>query len=188
MLDYLVEWARIKYASDVFSPTKIKLTEYIDKVFETLKETASINTINLHHEIETDTSVFADGKMLISVIQNIVSNAIKHTEKGGEITISAKRKDDKIIVQVKDTGVGMSKEIMEKLFTPQMKTLSETRKINKGAGIGLLLVKGFLEKNGGEIWVESVEGEGSSFYFTLPIEKPLYKIGSSDEIMFDESA
>ena len=188
MLDYLVEWARIKYAADAFSPTKIKLTEYIDKIFETLNETASINAINLHHEIEENTSVFADGKMLISIIQNIVSNAIKHTEKGGTITVSAKSKDNKIIVQVKDTGIGMSKEIMDKLFTPQMKTLSETRKKNKGAGIGLLLVKGFLEKNGGEIWVESVEGAGSSFYFTLPIDKPLNKIGSSDEIMFNESA
>ncbi len=188
MLDYLVEWARIKYASDAFSPTKIKLTEYIEKVFESSNENASINTINLHHEIKENISVFADGKMLISIIQNIVSNAIKHTEKGGTITVSAKSKDDKIIVQIKDTGIGMSNEIMEKLFTPQMKTLSETRKKNKGAGIGLLLVKGFLEKNGGEIWVESIEGEGSSFYFTLPIEKPLYKIGSSDEIMFDESA
>jgi len=187
MLDYLVEWARIKYACDVFSPTKIKLTEYINKVFETLNETASINTVNLHHEIEADTSVFADGKMLISIIQNIVSNAIKHTGKGGTITVSAKSKDDKIIVQVKDSGIGMSKEIMEKLFTPQMKTLSEARKKNKGAGIGLLLVKGFLEKNGGEIWVESIEGEGSSFYFTLPIEKPLYKAGSANEIMFYES-
>ena len=188
MLDYLVEWARIKYASDAFSPTKIKLTEYIDKVFETLNENASINNINLHHEIKADTSVFADGKMLISIIQNIISNAIKHTGEGGTITVSAKSKDDKTIVQVKDTGVGMSKEIMEKLFTPQLKTLSEKRKKNKGAGIGLLLVKGFLEKNGGEIWVESIEGEGSSFYFTIPIEEPLYKIGSSDEIMFDESA
>ncbi|WP_293870855.1 PAS domain-containing sensor histidine kinase [Flavobacterium sp.] len=187
MLDYLVEWARIKYASDTFSPKKIKLTEYIDKVFETLNETAQINTINLHHEIEDNTSVFADGKMLISIIQNIVSNAIKHTEKGGTISVTAKSTENKIIVLVKDTGVGMSKDIMQRLFTPQMKTLSETRKKDKGAGIGLLLVKGFLEKNGGEIWVESIEGEGSSFYFTLPIEKPLYKIGSSEEIMFDES-
>jgi len=83
--------------------------------------------------------------------------------------------------------IGMSKEIMANLFTPQMKTLSEARKKNKGAGIGLLLVKGFLEKNSGEIWVESIEGEGSSFYFTLPKEKPLYKSGISAEVMFDES-
>lgn len=188
MLDYLVEWARIKYAAEVFSPGKIILNDYIDKVFQTLNETAALNTINLHHEIEENTAVFADGKMLISIIQNIVSNALKHTGKGGTITVSAKTKDDKIIVQIKDTGIGMSKEIMDKLFTPQMKTLSETRKKDKGAGIGLLLVKGFLEKNGGEIWVESEEGTGSSFYFTLPIEEPLYKVGSSDEIMFDESA
>ena len=188
MLDYLVEWARIKYASDVFNPKQIKLTEYIDKVFESLNETALVNTINLNHEVETNTTVFADGKMLISILQNIVSNAIKHTEEGGSIKVTATTKDDKIIVRIQDSGIGMSKEIMEKLFTPQMKTLSETRKKNKGAGIGLLLVKGFLEKNGGEIWVESTEGEGSSFYFTLLIEKPPYKIGSSDEIMFDESA
>ena len=70
----------------------------------------------------------------------------------------------------------------------QTKTLLEARKENKGAGIGLLLVKGFLEKNDGEIWVESIEGEGSSFYFTLPIDKPLYKIDGLDQIKFDESA
>jgi len=187
MLDYLVEWARIKYASTIFSPTNIKLTEYIDKVFENLNDTATLNTINLHHEVEADTNVFADGKMLISIIQNIVSNAIKHSKKGGTITITARSKDDKIIIQVKDTGVGMTKDILEKLFTPQVKALSETRNKNKGAGIGLLLVKGFLEKNGGEIWVESIEGEGSSFYFTLPNKKPLYNVGATNEIMFDES-
>ena len=187
MLDYLVEWARIKYASDVFSPTKLKLIQYIEKVFDVLNETASINAINLHHEIEENVCVFADSKMLLSIIQNIVSNAIKHTQKGGSITISAKNKDEKIIIQVKDTGIGMSKEIQEKLFKPQIKALSKARKENKGAGIGLLLVKGFLEKNDGEIWVESIEGEGSSFYFTLPIKKPLHKIDREDSISFDET-
>lgn len=162
MLDYLVEWARIKYASDAFTPTKIELAHYVKKVFETLNETASLNAINLHHEIEEKESAFADGKMLLSILQNIVSNAIKHSKKGGKITVTAKRKDDKIIVQIKDTGIGMSKKIQEKLFAPHMDSLSKERKENKGAGIGLLLVKGFLEKNGGEIWVESVEGEGSS--------------------------
>jgi|SRR6185312_3451833 len=172
MLDYLVEWARIKYAADAFTPTKIELSHYVEKVFETLKETATIKTINLHHEIKEKTTVFADEKMLLSIIQNIVSNAIKHTNEGGEITVTAKKSEDKMIVEIKDTGIGMSKEIQDKLFAPQVNSLSKAREDNKGAGIGLLLVKGFLEKNGGEIWVESVEDKGSSFYFTLPIDRP----------------
>ena len=187
MLDYLVEWARIKYASEAFSPAKVELSQYVKKVFETLNEVAAINTINLHNEIEENTTVFADKKMLLSVLQNIVSNAIKHSHPGGKITVTAKTQDDKIIVEIKDTGIGMSKEIQEKIFTPQMNSLSKARKDNKGAGIGLLLVKGFLEKNGGEIWVESVEGVGSSFYFTLPLNKPLEKTESGDKIVFDKN-
>lgn len=181
MLDYLVEWARIKYASEAFSPTKLELSKYVKKVFETLNEVAAVNTINLHNEIEENASVFADKKMLLSVLQNIVSNAIKHSHKGGKITVTANIKDDKMVVQIKDTGIGMSKEIQEKLFTPQMSSLSKERKENKGAGIGLLLVKGFLEKSGGEIWVESIEGEGSSFYFTLPLTEPVAKLDDADK-------
>lgn len=169
MLDYLVEWARIKYAADVFSPSKIELVQYVNKVFEILKENALLNTINLHHEIDENIIVFADGKMVLSVLQNIVSNAIKYSRPNGEITITTKRKDDNIIVEVKDTGIGMSREIQKNLFTPQMEILSKERIENKGAGIGLLLAKGFLEKNGGQIWVRSIEGVGSSFYFTLPM-------------------
>lgn len=175
MLDYLLEWARIKYAADAFTPTKIELTQYVQRVFEVLKETATVKTINLHHEIKENTSVFADEKMLFSIIQNIVSNAIKHTNDGGEITVTAKENDGKMVIEIKDTGIGMSKEIQDKLFAPQVSSLSKAREGNKGAGIGLLLVKGFLEKNGGEIWVESEEGQGSTFYFTLPINKPLDK-------------
>ena len=182
MLDYLVEWARIKYAAEVFSPTKIELIKYVNKVFDTLNETANVNAINLHHEIKENESVFADGKMLLSILQNIVSNAIKHTKPGGKISITAKTNEDKLIVEVKDTGIGMSHEIVKKLFVPQMSSLSKARAENKGAGIGLLLVKGFLERNGGEIWVESIEGKGSSFYFTLPIEKPADKMESLEKL------
>jgi PAS domain S-box-containing protein len=182
MLDYLVEWARIKYASEVFSPAKIELLGYVQKVFASLGEIASLNAINLHHEIAENESVFADGKMLLSILQNIVSNAVKHTKAGGKISITAKKNEDKLVVEVKDSGVGMSKEIMEKLFAPQMSTLSKARAENKGAGIGLLLVKGFLERSGGEIWVESTVGIGSSFYFTLPIEKPADKMESLNKL------
>lgn len=176
MLDYLVEWARIKYAADAFVPTKIALVEYVKKVFESLKETAAIKTIVFHNAIEEESSVYADGKMLISILQNIVSNAIKHSYDGGKIMVSAKKRDHMIIVEITDTGKGMTKEIQEKLFTPEVISISKTVEENKGAGIGLILVKSFLERNGGHIWVESQEGNGSSFYFTLPIEKPEEKV------------
>ncbi len=185
MLDYLLEWARIKYASDTFTPTKIELSGYVKKVFDTLKETASKKSIILHQEIEKNTNVFADGKMLISILQNIIANAIKHSHKGGKITVTAKKSEGKLLVEIKDTGIGMSKELQDELFTPQINSLSIARKENKGAGIGLLLVKGFLIKNGGEIWVESIEGEGSSFYFTLPLEKPKVKIKTGDKFVID---
>jgi len=103
MLDYLLEWARIKYASEAFTPKKVELVQYVKKVFETLNEVAEIAAINLHNEIEENTTVFADEKMLLSVIQNIVSNAIRHSIKGGKITVTAKKKEDKIIIQIKDT-------------------------------------------------------------------------------------
>ena len=182
MLDYLVEWTRIKYAAEAFVPSKIKVADYVKKVFDSLKETASINTINLHSEIEENCSVFADEKMLLSILQNIVSNAIKHSDNGGQITLSAKQSDDMMIIQIKDTGMGMSKEIQDQLFVPHVKSLSKVMKENKGAGIGLLLVKGFLEKNQGEIWAESKEGKGSTFYFTLPINKPSNKTLVSKEV------
>jgi len=182
MLDYLVEWARIKYSADAFTPRKINLAKYIEKVFYTLHETASLKSIILHHEVDVNSSVFADGKMLLSILQNIVSNAIKSSNKGGKITITSDIQDEKLIIRIKDNGIGMSKEILDKLFTPHLKEYSTLKKANEGAGIGLLLVKGFLERNEGEIWVESVEGEGSSFYFSLPINKPLLKEMKADAI------
>lgn len=185
MLDNLVEWARIKYAAQVFSPTKIDLVHFVESVFDSLKESAGLKTINLHNEIAENTMVFADEKMLISILQNIVSNAIKHSNNDSKIIISSKFYDNKVIVEIKDTGIGMSKEIQDKLFSPEFSTLAKERNPDKGAGIGLLLVKGFLEKNGGKIWVESIEGVGSSFYFTLPIEEVTLQTDEKGEVVFE---
>lgn len=184
MLDQLVEWARIKYASEAFSPTKIDLAESVEKVFNTLKDVAAVKEIILYNKIEPTVSVFADKKMLHSILQNLVSNAIQYTPQEGKIIVSAETSEENITVQVKDSGEGMSQEILEKLFTPQLNTLLKARENKKGAGIGLLLVKGFLEKNNGQIRVESQEGEGSSFYFTLPINKPPENIELSGKVEF----
>ncbi len=187
MLDYLLEWARIKYASDAFSPVEIFLARSVKNVFETLNKNAVSKNLQLYNEIEENIRVFADDRMLLSILQNLVSNSIQHSYVGGKIIISAKTNEDKIVVEINDNGIGMSPKIKEILFTPQIVTLTNARKANKGAGIGLLLVKGFLEKNGGKIWVESNVGEGSSFYFTLPVPKSLENTDYSDKTRLYES-
>ena len=177
LLDYLVEWARIKYAAEPFAPIKIELCKYVKKVFDALNEMAVANNILLHNDVEENINVFADGEMLLSILRSLISNAIKYSHKDGKISVNAKRKEDKIIIEIRDTGIGITKEIKDKLFTPQITTISDTWNKDKEAGIGLLLSKGFVEKNGGRIWVDTIEGEGSSFYFTLPIDKPFDKTG-----------
>ena len=185
MLDNLVEWARIKYASEAFTPAKIELYPNVQKVLESLQKNALLKSISFQNDIENTISVFADQKMLFSIVQNIISNAIKHSFSRGNIIVSAEIEAEKVVISIKDFGVGMSKEMQSTVFTPQMSTLSKARKDNKGAGIGLLLVKGFVEKSEGAIWVESEEGVGSTFYFSLPIEEPMYKIDNLDIIEFD---
>ena len=171
LLDYLVEWARIKYASEAFAPVKIELFTDVKKVFDALNDIAVANNIHLHNNIEKNINVFADSDMLFSILHSLITNAIKYSHKGGKIAVSAKTKEHSIIIEIKDDGIGITKEIKDKLFTPEITTISDTWKKDKEAGIGLLLSKGFVEKNGGRIWVESIEGEGSSFYFTLPADK-----------------
>lgn len=173
MLDNLVEWARIKYASEAFTPATIELFSFVEKIFNVVKKEAVAKKLILCNDIAANITVFADKKMLYSILKNLVSNAIQHTPQDGKISICVTQKEDNMVIEVTDNGNGMPKEIIEKLFTPQLNTLLKTRENKKGAGIGLLLVKGFVEKNMGEIWVESTEGVGSSFYFTLPIAKAL---------------
>ena len=187
MLDYLLEWARIKYASEVFTPKRIDMCQMVKKVFETLQGVAIVKSLHLQNKIAENTNVFADKKMVLSILQNLVSNAIQHSSEGGTITVMAKDIDRMIHIQIKDSGIGMSQEIQEKLFTPHLKMLSKSRKEHKGGGIGLLLVKGFVEKQGGEIWVDSIKGEGTSFYFTLHTEKPKDNIVRVDPMELEES-
>lgn len=186
MLDYLLEWARIKYASEAFSPSRINLSRAVAKVFDMLSELAYTNQINMVNEVEDSIQVFADKKMLISILQNLASNGIKYTQPGGTISVSATDNDSRVTVKVQDTGIGMSEDKLNKIFTPQLKTLSQARKEDKGAGIGLLLVKGFLEKNKGEIWVESTPGKGSTFFFTLPTQEIIEQTASATPLQFGE--
>lgn len=172
MLDNLLEWARVKYAADIFTPEDLNLKEFVKKAYNLNKERAESKSISLNNTLDESLLVYADRNMLKSILQNLVSNAIKYTGEKGEIIASAGTKGKMVIVSIRDNGEGMSPEILDKLFVPQIDSLAQPRRDRKeGAGIGLLLVKEFLDKIGGEIWVESQEGEGSVFYFTLPVAR-----------------
>lgn len=171
MLDYLLEWARIKYASQAFSPGHVFLFPIVAKILAGMEEQAAVKSILIKNEIEEDVFVFADSKMLLSIFQNLLYNAINHTPENGKITIRVKKQKKDLIVEIQDTGYGMPSEMVAKIFMPSIESLSKPRKEAKGGGIGLLLVKGFVEKNKGKIWVESKETKGTSFYFSLPLIK-----------------
>ena len=119
--------------------------------------------------IPDNLTVFADSEMLKVVIRNLVSNAIKFSAKDGEIKIKYVKTPESITFTVSDKGVGMSAESISMLFDiSKIKTTSGTEG-EKGSGFGLLLCKEFIGKHGGKIWVESEEGKGSEFRFTIPI-------------------
>jgi PAS domain S-box-containing protein len=171
MLDYLLEWARVKYASQAFTPKEVFLLPLVTKIVAGMQDQAADKSLQFKNEIQEDVFVFADPKMLLSIFQNLIANAIHHTPEKGTITVKTKRQSDSIIVEIQDTGNGMSPDMVATIFTPRMESLSKPRKETKGGGIGLLLVNGFVEKNKGKIWVESMEKKGTSFFFTLPLEK-----------------
>jgi len=115
--------------------------------------------------------VYADVNMLTTIIRNLVSNAIKFTPSGGEIVISARQFEKEpnfVYISVKDSGVGISEENQSKLFKIDKSFTTLGTHQERGTGLGLILVKEFVEKHGGKIWVESELGKGSVFSFTLP--------------------
>ncbi|HPF93742.1 MAG TPA: ATP-binding protein, partial [Tenuifilaceae bacterium] len=111
----------------------------------------------------------ADKESLKTVLRNLVSNAVKFTPRNGEITASCSE-DDKgmLVVSVADTGIGMSEEIRNSLFTITKKVSRPGTDNEPSTGLGLILCKELVEKHGGKLWVESTEGKGSVFYFSIP--------------------
>ena len=106
--------------------------------------------------------------MLRTILFNLIGNAVKFTHKGGEVYINAWDDGDQVIVMVKDTGVGIPEEDLNKLFRIDIKYSNIGTDQERGTGMGLILCKEFVEKQGGKIWVESEEGKGCEFKFTIP--------------------
>jgi signal transduction histidine kinase len=171
LLENLLEWSRSQTGNIEFTPTVFSVTELLQINKDLLHAQAQNKKIQIEDKSQDVLFVNAHKHSVNTVIRNLLSNAIKFTPEGGRITLDARTENDHILVSVRDNGVGMPKEVMEKLFRIDTKHSTRGTADEKGTGLGLILCKDFIEKNGGKIWVESEPGKGSTFLFTIPSAK-----------------
>mgnify|MGYP000034071871 FL=1 len=170
LLESLLNWAMAEGGRSFYHPIHYKLKQSSQIVFDVLNGLAVNKNIQLIDRVPDDLRIFADINMVTSVIQNLVSNALKftHMHGNGVVTIDAKQRDDFIDIYIQDTGLGMTHGQIESLFEPKLTISFKGTAGEKGTGLGLVLCKRFVDLNKGEISVTSKEGVGSTFIVSLP--------------------
>lgn len=171
LLENLLEWSRMQRGLSSFNPGLLVLSEAISACTMLIQDAADKKNINIRQQIPDNMVVDVDEQMFESLMRNLIFNAVKFTPKGGEIVITAKKAPGNfVLISVSDTGIGMNKDMMNRLFRIDEQTHRKGTEGEPSTGLGLILCKDFAEKHGGRIWVESEENKGSTFYFTLPFK------------------
>ncbi len=178
LLENLLTWARAQSNRINIAPEKLPLKKILESVIDIQEGNAKEKEIEIETRVDSDLSVFFDKNMLKTVLRNLISNAIKFSFKSSSIFIEAQKKDYYIELKIKDTGIGMKQEDMEKLFRIDVHHSTKGTNAEGGTGLGLLLCKDFVELNGGSISVESVFEVGTTFTITIPINE----IDNTEEI------
>jgi len=168
LMENLLHWVKSQMNAANFSPQALDLETTTHDAMHVLQLQASTKKISIEREMEQAYYVFADGEMVALVLRNLLSNAIKFTPEKGKINIRIKKEGSVCRISVIDSGVGMDKETISCIHENNYYSTSGTAK-ESGTGLGLMLVKDFLSKNGGSLQIESKPGEGSIFSFTLPL-------------------
>lgn len=169
LLENLLEWSRAQTGSLSFEPEPLLLKNLFVLNSSFFKESAKAKDIKISIPDEDDKTAFADYNMINFVIRNLLNNAIKFSFSDSEVSLGIERENGYYVVDIKDSGVGMTSETIDKLFTFEKSIQREGTANEKGTGLGLVLCKEFVEKNGGQIWVESKKGVGSKFSFSIPV-------------------
>ena len=169
LLDRLLEWARLQTGRWTPNPQLFTCNKLIANVFSFHQSNALHHHIHLQIDCKEVFDVYADEQMIEAALRNLVSNAIKFTQSGGSVYIDARRYDRAVVISIRDTGNGMSPTLLKDLFMVGKTVVSEDVSGKQGTGLGLILSKDLIEKNGGKIWVESELGKGSKFSFTIPL-------------------
>lgn len=172
LLQNLLDWALMQLKGIPFKPVELLLIHLIQEEIKNLKTQWEQKELNLRCTIDKSLKIKADEEMLKTVFRNLISNAIKYSHPGGTITINATVRNGQITVEVCDNGVGMTQEEQNNLFKIESYFSKKGTASENGTGLGLKLCKEFIGKHGGEIWVNSAVGKGSTFYFSIPSSGP----------------
>jgi two-component system sensor histidine kinase/response regulator len=167
-LNEVIDWAKKQSEKTSFYPEKVHLAVGIEEALELLKGNALQKKIRLQNHIPADIEVMADALMLRSIVQNLVTNAIKYTPEGGSVAVNAKRDGQMACIFIEDSGVGMAPEVKERLFSASRQPSQSGTNNEQGSGLGMVLVSDFVNQHGGQIQVESTPGEGTTITFTIP--------------------
>ena len=179
LLEQLLEWSKSEQGLTDFNPQTLVLNDLVTKSVKIVGEQARRKSVDLIVDIATDLNVFADQNMLQTILLNLISNAIKFTRQGGNVAVTGQAGENKsTLISVKDTGIGMGKNILENLFRMDVDTKRMGTNGERSTGLGILLCKEFIEKHGGSITVKSEEGKGSAFSFTIPYHEPIIGVTS----------
>ncbi|HAM99397.1 MAG TPA: hypothetical protein DCQ26_12385 [Marinilabiliales bacterium] len=168
LLENLLQWARSQTGSLKINFRRANVSNVIDEVYELFTVTASQKQIHLVKEVNPKLHGYFDVAMVTTVVRNLVSNALRYTPEQGRILIRADETGDMLTIKISDNGGGIEPQKLESLFRIDVRQNFEDSDEMDGSGLGLIICKEFVLKNGGDIWVDSKLNEGTSFFFTLP--------------------
>ena len=160
LLENLTDWLNSKANNIISDKCNFDISTTIFSVLKLYRTSAEEKSIDLQMHVKSNSYVYGDERMIKTVLRNLIDNATKFTSSNGKINVNAIEDESKIIIAVSDSGIGIKKENQKKLFNLESQFLT-------GGGLGLILSKEFIEKNHGELWFESEEGKGSTFYFSI---------------------
>ncbi len=168
LLSNLLEWSRSQTGNISFMPIPFNMAEIVSESIKLLEATAAKKTIKLISEFSERVDVYADMNMITTILRNLISNAIKFSFEESYITIGSEKQNGMVHIFVKDNGIGLKEEDVGKLFRIDTNKSTPGTQNETGTGLGLILCKEFVERNGGKIWVESIYKQGSKFIFSVP--------------------
>ncbi|MCF8298992.1 MAG: hypothetical protein K9J13_15695 [Saprospiraceae bacterium] len=170
LLINLLDWSRIQTGSISLNREVFNLEDGVNNTIALLEHQASMKNIKIKTQNLSNKFVFADKNMIVTVIRNLISNAIKFSYSKSEIIVSCEIMNNLVKVGIKDSGTGISKENIKRLFKIKEQYTEQGTSKETGTGLGLILCEEFINRNKGTIWVESILGKGSTFYFTIPVK------------------